>query len=233
MCHIESQLIPYLKYILWGDPNNLDTTRTIYAKRIKFPFNFVYPQKYIKQTFEFIKEMANFSIEDKLEHHNTTELIVNAKMFVNMLAERIENKIWFFGGRQPNEIDATIYSALAILLNYQLQNNELKTHINAYPTLVNYVDRIRIKYLTDINVTETPQNRNFLNRIQRIFFNKEKGTISNAAIKLIFGAVTIGSMILFAVSHGMLEIILTDNQSNAYSPYYADDDDEDEHLNDD
>lgn len=232
MCHIESQLIPYLKYILWGEPNNLDATRTIYAKRIKFPFNFVYPQKYINQTLAFIKEMANFSIEDKLEHHNTTELIFNAKKFVNMLAERIENKIWFFGGRQPNEIDATIFSALAILLNYQLQNNELKAHINAYPTVVNYVDRIRIKYLADLNIVESRPNRNLLNRFQRIFINKDKGTISNAAIKLIFGAVTIGSMIIFAVSHGMVEIVLSDNQSNSDSPYYADDD-EDEHFSDD
>lgn len=203
-----------MKYILWGEPNNVDVTRSLYAKRIGFPFNFIYPQKYIKQTDDLLKIIANFSIDDKIINHNTIELIINAKTFINMLAERFDKRSLFFGGRKPNEVDATIYAALSILLHFPLQNNDIKSHINECPSLVKYTERIRSKYLLGIISPDREQLQpSMLHRMQNVFINKEKGTLSNGMMKVIFGVLTVGSMVFFAVSHGILEIVIDDNDN--------------------
>lgn len=217
--------MPYFNYVLWGDPRNAETTRIMYCKKVPFPFNFVYPQKYIKHASEFLKTVANFSIDDKLEHHNTAEMILNAKKYVNMLAERIEKKRPYFGGQKPDEFDATIYAALTILLNFQLPNNDLKSHINECPNLVSYIDRIRKKYLADIRVDEIESTQTVFNRVQRVFVNKEKGTLTNGVIKVMFGILTISSMVFFAVSHGILEIVTDDDDIDSMQ-YYGDDNSE-------
>lgn len=230
MSHFESQFLPYFRYVLFGNPNNADTTRILYAKRTPFPFNFVYPQKYIKQTSEFLKIVANFSIEDKLLHHNTADIILNAKKYINMLSERIEKKRWFFGGPKPDEFDANIYAAISLLLNLQLPTNDLKSHITECPNLINYIDRIRKKFLLDIRVGEIEQNPAIFSRVQNVFINKEKGTLSNGVIKVMFGLLTVSAMVFFAISHGILEIV-TDDDGIENAQYYGDDDDS-EHFGD-
>lgn len=190
----------------------MDAVRSLYAKRINFPFNFVYPHKYIKQTHDLLQLVASFSIEDKIQNHNTAELILNAKSFVNMLAERYEKRLWFLGGRKPNEVDATIFAALSILINFPLQNNDLKSHINECPSLVKFIARIQSKYLSDIQSPE--QAPTITNRMQKLFVNKEKGTLSNGVIKILFGVFTISSMVFFAISNGILEIDTDDTDDS-------------------
>lgn len=221
MCHFESQFMPYFYYVLWGDPRNSDTTRMLYAKRLPFPFNFVYPHRYIKQTSELLKIVSNFSIDDKLEHHSTADMILNAKKYINMLAERFEKKRWFFGGHKPDELDATIYAALSILLNLQLPNNDLKSHITECPNVMNYIDRIRKKYMGDIRSgdDQSELTHTVFNRVQGIFINKEKGTLSNTVIKVMFGILTISTMTLFAISHGLLEIVTYDDDEDDITHY--------------
>lgn len=152
-------------------------------------------------------------------------MILNAKKYVNMLAERIENKRWFLGGSKPDELDATIYAALSILTNLQLPKNDLKSHIMECPNLVNYIDRIRKKYMTDIRVGDIEPSHTVFDRVQRVFINKEKGTISNGVVKVMFGLLTVGTMVLFAISHGILEIVTDENDLEA-AQYYDDDDSE-------
>lgn len=209
--------------MLWGDPQNADETRILYAKRTPFPFNFTFPQKYIARASEVVQIVANFSINDKLEHHFTADMMLNAKKYINMLAERVEKKRWFFGGPKPDEIDASIYAALSILLNLPIPNNELKSHINECPHLVNYVDRIQRKYMSDMRDTEPAPSHTVLNRVQRVFVNKEKGTLSNGLIKILFGVLTVSTMVFFAISHGILEVV-TDDDDLETAQYFADDD---------
>lgn len=224
MSLFESQLRPYFQYVLWGDPRNSETTRMLYAKRLSFPFNFVYPQRYIKLASEFLKIVSNFSIDDKLENHNTAEMVLNAKKWVNLLAQRIEKKRWFFGDQKPGECDATIYATLSILLNLQLPNNDLKSHINECPHLVAYIERINKRYMTDIRISsDNEPSHSTLNRVQRLFINKEKGTLSNGVIKVMFGMLTVSTMVFFAFSHGILEIA---NDDDDLAQYYGDDEGE-------
>lgn len=215
MCHFESQFMPYFYYVLWGDPRNTDATRMLYAKRLPFPFNFVYPHRYIKQTSELLKIVSNFSIDDKLEHHSTAEMILNAKKYVNMLAERFEKKRWFFGGPKPDELDGTIFAALSILLNLPLPNNDLKAHITACPNVMNYIDRLRKKYMNDTRSGDEHEAApTILNRVQGVFINKSEGTLSNTVIKVLFGILTISTMTMFAISHGILEIVTDDDDDD-------------------
>lgn len=229
MSFFETQFLPYFTYILWGDPINSETTRILYAKRIPFPFNFAYPQKYIKRASDYLKIVANFSIEDKLINHNTVDISLKAKKYIKMLAEKIEKKRWFCGGQKPDELDATLYAALSLLLNLQLQNNDLKSHITECPSLVNYIDRVRKKYLMDIRISENGESKpTVFGRVQNVFINKEKGTVSNAVVKTLFGLLTISTMVFFAISHGILEIVTDDDDVQ-----YYDGDDDGEPLSED
>lgn len=75
ICDLNNKLYPCFEYILWGDPANVDAMRTLYARRTPFPFNFVYPQKYMKLAEDFLETFANFNINDKVEFHKNTEVI--------------------------------------------------------------------------------------------------------------------------------------------------------------
>lgn len=206
-----------------------------YAKRLPCPFNFIYPPKYKHQTLQFLLEVANFSIDDKVEFHHTTDLIFSAKKAINMLAERIGTKLWFFDSREPTEVDAVVYAVLSILLNAQLQSTEIKNHIGSNPNLLKYIDRIRKKYLSDLCVKESsplPDERpSIYGRVKNVFVNKEEGTVSNTTMKILFATLTVGTMIVFAVSHGIVELALDeDDIADASQMYYVEHDDE--HMDD-
>ena len=72
-------------YQMWGNPQNIDTIRSLYAKRIPFPFNFYYPSKYIMKTNQVCETVASFSLEDPIENHETTDV-----MSINLI--EIKNK---------------------------------------------------------------------------------------------------------------------------------------------
>lgn len=162
---------------------------------------------------------GSFSISDKLEHHNTADLVINAKIFVNTLSERLTNREWFFGGEHPTQFDATIYAKLAIMYNMQLQNNDLKSHINECPSLVKYMKVIRSKYLTDIKVNVIEPYTVF-HRVKQVFVDRESGSISNGTVKVMAGIFAVVSMLTFALTHGILEIGTdADTAQNAYDSF--------------
>lgn len=223
---MNEHLGPYCEYLLWGDPVNVDVTRTLYAKRTPFPFNFTHPQKYMKRAEDFLHIFGAFSINDKLEHHHTTDLVIKAKIFINTLSERLSEREWFFGGKRPSQFDAAIYAKLAIMYNMQLQNNDLKSHINECPSLVKYMKIIRSKYLIDIK-TITVEQKTIIDRVKQVFVDRDSGSISNGTVKVFAGIVAVSSMVIFALTHGILEIGTDDDSSDGgtYSPY----DEEDEY----
>lgn len=228
ICYLNEQLGPYCEYVLWGDPANVDATRTLYAKRTPFPFNFSHPQKYMKRAQDLLQIYGAFNITEKLEHHHTADLVIKAKIFVNTLSERLTHREWFFDGTKPTQFDAAVYAKLAIMYNMQLQNNDLKSHINECPSLVKFMKAVRGKYLFDIKVNggNGAEQKTITSRVKRVFVDSESGSLSNGTVKVIAGIVAISSMVIFALTHGILEIG-TDDDSSAtgqYTPY--DDDDE-------
>lgn len=144
-------------------------------------------------------------------------------MFINLLSEKLGSNEWFFGN-YPSEFDCSMYAALAILLNIPLQNNDLKSHINACPNLVKYLKRIRSKYLLDIYISVEVEPKSIMNNIKRLFLSKDNQSLSNTSIKIIAGLLAIGSMALFAFTHGMGEIGRDASGEYEFDTTYDDDD---------
>lgn len=225
MCLLNQELEPYRKYLLWGDPINVDAVRGMYATRIRFPFNFSHPQKYMKDAQDFLKIFANFDINDKVQNHNTSLLLVKAKKFLNLLADKLGERDWFLDHRS-SEFDASIYAMLSILTDFPANNNEVKIHISQCPNLVRFMKRIRVKYYTDLGLVTTESN-GIVTKVKHLVINKKTNSLSNGAIKFIAGFTAVTSMILFAISHGLLEIRTDDGEDEGYeySNYIEDGDD--------
>lgn len=143
-------------YQLFGNPQNIDETRTLYALRTPFPFNFYYPGTYIRKTDEVCQAMANFSLEEPIDAHDTTEMSFKAKKCLNWISEKLGGNEFFLDG-VPSEVDATIYAYLAVILRYQLPNNQLQSHANQCENLVRYVNNITKKFYKESEVFESPK----------------------------------------------------------------------------
>lgn len=80
MQYLQNNLHDCLQYYLWGDPQQSENTRMMYAKRTPLFFNFYYPSRYIKRTENLLKLTQGFSIEDKIENHNVENVIVEQQI---------------------------------------------------------------------------------------------------------------------------------------------------------
>ncbi|XP_053681457.1 metaxin-1 homolog [Anopheles nili] len=147
MQYVQEHLHPYFMYMLWGDPKNVDTTRTVYAKRIPIPFNFYCPRKYVLRTNDITQSLSGFSLEDSIEFHEVSEFAHNAKTCLNLIATKFEENRWFVADR-PTEIDAMLYGYLSVLSKLSLPNNVLQNHIRQCPKLVQFVDRTTTTYFS-------------------------------------------------------------------------------------
>ncbi|XP_052901901.1 metaxin-1 homolog [Anopheles moucheti] len=145
MQYVQENLHPYFMYMLWGDPKNVDTTRTVYAKRIPIPFNFYCPRKYVLRTNDITQSLAGFSLEDSIEFHDVSEFQHNAKTCLNWIATKLDDNRWFVGD-SPTEVDGILYGYLSVLLKLTLPNNVLQNHIRQCPKLMQYVERITATY---------------------------------------------------------------------------------------
>ncbi|XP_058057302.1 metaxin-1 homolog [Anopheles bellator] len=146
MQYVVENLHPYFMYMLWGDPKNVDITRTLYAKRIPIPFNFYCPRKYVLRTNDLTQSLAGFSLEDSIEFHDVSEFADNAKRCLNWISTKLEDNRWFLGGSHPSEVDALLYGYLSVLAKLTLPNNVLQSHIRQCPKLLQYVDRTTATY---------------------------------------------------------------------------------------
>lgn len=143
--YVFENLYPYFLYSLWGDPKNVDTTRTLYAKRIPIPFNFYCPRKYVLKTNELTRSLAGFCLEDSVELHDVADMLLNAKKCINWVAEKLGDNQYLFGDT-PSEIDAVLYGYFSVILKLTLPNNALQNHLKQCSKLVKYVDRITTIY---------------------------------------------------------------------------------------
>lgn len=130
-------------------------------------------------------------------------MITKARICINMIATKIAERNWFIGD-SPTEVDCTVYAYLAILQHNSLQNNALRAHINECPNLVKYTHHIRSKYLTGIE-TINPR-KSIFESVSSWFLDKEDGSLSSTTLKVCAGVVAVGAMVLFAITHNMLEV---------------------------
>jgi metaxin len=148
LSYIAQNLYPFFMYQMFGNPQNIDDTRALYALRTPFPFNFYYPSRYMRRTEQVCQTVANFSLEEPITAHDTVEMETTAKRCLNWISDRLSNNEFFINGAQ-NEVDATIFAYLAIILKFQLPNNQLQAHASQCENLVRYVDNLKKKFFTD------------------------------------------------------------------------------------
>ncbi|XP_036341850.1 metaxin-1 homolog [Rhagoletis pomonella] len=182
-----TNLHSYYHYFMYGEPNNFDTTRSLYAKRTTFPFNFFYPSSYQREACDIVMVMGGFDPRDKLENHDRDYLTTNAKKCVNLLSKKLGRKVWFFGDFF-SEFDAIVYSYLAILFKVTLPNNPLQNHIKGCQNLVNFINRITKDIFRNegFNSLKTLRSQSsndpLLTATERHFLESEKKTKILAAI---------------------------------------------------
>lgn len=130
-----------------------------------------------------------------------------------MVATKLADANWIFNDK-PSEIDCTLYAYLAILQHIGLQNNALRTHIDECPNLVKYTKQIRAKYLKDIKI-ETKKS-SWLDRVKYLFVTRDDGSLSSTTVKVLASVFAVGTMVLFAVTHGLLEVGIESNEQNTF-----------------
>lgn len=156
LSYIAENLYPFFMYQLFGNPQNLDETRALYAHRTPFPLNFYYPGKYIRKTDEVCQAVAGFSLEDPVEAQDTAEMGFKAKKCLNWISEKLGSNEFFLNG-VPSEVDATIYAYLAIITKFQLPNHQLQSHTKQCENLTRYVNNITKKFYKESEVFESPK----------------------------------------------------------------------------
>lgn len=141
---LRQNLLPYFLYNQWC-PQNLDISRSLYANRIPFPFNFVSPKQYWRKTDRMIKHLYGFSLEDPVDRHDYAEMALKGKQTLNELEERLQTQDWATG-REASILDVHIYSFVALILHNSMPNNSLQAHVQQCPSLCRYVQKVTKLY---------------------------------------------------------------------------------------
>lgn len=147
------------------------------------------------------------------------QLLVNAKVCINMIAAKLGENNWLLNG-EPSEVDCTLYAYLSVLLHIGVTNNDLKSHINECPNLLAYIKRIRTKYLTDVKVPEKVHSS--FDGVKRLFISEEDGALSRTSLKIIAGVTAVGAMVIFAITHGILEVRFNFSLKSEIFGYHVD-----------
>jgi len=123
-------------------------------------------------------------------------------MAVNLLSRKLGRKVWFFGDIY-SELDAIVYSYLAIISRISLPNNPLQNHIKGCQNLVNFISRItrdvfRNEVYSSVKLTKSSaQADSTLTPSERKFMETELNT------KIVAGVGAVLAMGVFAAWRGI------------------------------
>jgi metaxin len=209
LSYISENLYPFFMYQLFGNSQNIDETRALYANRTPFPFNFYYPGKYIRKTDEVCQAVAGFSLEEPIEMHDTAEMSFKAKKCLNWISDKLGKNDYFLNG-VPSEVDATIYSYLAIILKFQLPNNQLYAHASLCDNLVKYVKRITKKFYSESELFESPKAKAQKEKQEQTTFTGQEDEDPPNVIRrryILSGLFATTAMISYAFISGIFSVI--------------------------
>ena len=209
LSYLSENLYPFFMYQLFGNPQNVDETRALYASRTSFPFNFYYPGRYISKTSELCQAMANFSLEEPINQHETSEIGFKAKKCLNWISEKLGTNEFFLDGL-PSEVDATIYAFLAIILKYQLPNNQLHSHVSQCENLVRYVNNITRKFYKEAELFESPKAKAYAKKQEQKVFTGQEDEDPPAVVRrryILSGLFATTAMISYAFLAGIFSVI--------------------------
>jgi metaxin len=207
--YIRQNLYPFFMYQMFGNPQNLDSTRALLAQRTPFPFNFYYPSNYVRKTEEICQTVAGFSLQDSIDAHETAEIAMKAKKCLNWISEKLGSNEYFFNG-SPSEVDATIYGYLAIILKFRLPNHALQSHASSSANLVKYVDHITKQFFKESELFESQQvKEENKKKEQKVFTGQEDEDPPSVVRKryLVSGIFAAISMFSFGYYTGIFSVM--------------------------
>lgn len=205
---LRQNLYPYFMYNQWC-PQNIDHSRTLYAKRIPFPFNFISPKDYFRRTDRLVQNLYRFSLEDAVDKHDISEMALKAKQVLNELEERLNTQDWA-AGKEPTILDVHVYAFAALALHNSLPNNALQSHIQQCPSLVKYVQRItKLFFAHEGFNTQEPQSGTQKEQPEKKFYTGQEDDDDPKDRRrryIISSLVATISMISFAIFKGILHV---------------------------
>lgn len=206
---MSENLYPFFMYQLFGNPQNIDDTRTLYATRTKFPFNFYYPSRYVRKTDELCQALATFTLEDPIDQQDTTEMGFKAKKCLNWVSEKLGNNEFFLDG-VASEVDATIYAYLAVIIKFHLPNNQLQSHAKQCDNLVRYVNSITKKFFTESELFESPKAKEKSQKQEQKVFTGSEDEDPPAIVRrryILSGLFATTAMISYAFIAGIFSVM--------------------------
>lgn len=196
---------------LFGNPQNQDETRKIYANRTSFPFNFYYPGQLIRKCNEVCQTVANFSLEDPITNHDTAEMCLRAKRCLNWISEKL-GKNDFFLQNCKSEIDATLYSYLAIIIRYKLPNTncQLQAHAKQCENLTRYVNNMTKNLFAESELFESPSVKAQSQKQEQKFYTGTEDEEPKEVVRrryIVSGLFATTAMISYAFLAGIFSVI--------------------------
>jgi len=221
---LRQNLYPYFLYNQWC-PQNIDHSRTLYAVRIPFPFNFITPKHYYRKAERMIQSLCNFSLEDNVQKHDFAEMALKAKKVLNELEERLKFQEWA-AGKEPGLLDVHVYAFVAVILYNSLPNNALQAHVQQCPSLAKYVQKVTKKFFENDGFMSEKKD---LPRVNTEDKTQEEDDDPKERRKryILSGLVATISMISYALFKGILHISY-DDESHDYIDYVLDGEGEDD-----
>lgn len=146
---IEDKLIHGVQALLWLESSNYNEyTRSLYAKRCRYPTNFTYSESHRKELVDKLIVLKNIREKDK---ENICEKLHNeASEVLSQLDDFMSSKDhMFLFGEKPSSADAMLYSCLAILQKAPLSICKLQNVLTSKQSLCKYVNRITMEYFKE------------------------------------------------------------------------------------
>lgn len=132
------------------------------------------------------------------------QMLLRAKKCLNQITEKLAKKSVFL--TSSTEFDANLYALLAIIYYIPISNNPLKMHMNECPSLIEYVEKFRKKYLSDIEVCTDPAKIIKPKTASGIIESDDDKYYSKIGPKLFAVFVAFSAMSLFAVKQGIFQV---------------------------
>lgn len=126
-------------YICWVDEATLEVTKKRHGSVYPWPLNYYLNWQKKKQVIKKLNVLGWYkkTLEKVCEEVNECCMI---------LSDRLNGREYFFGDKNPNELDALVFGHIFTIITTFLPNNVLANVVNNFPTLVNLCKRIETRY---------------------------------------------------------------------------------------
>jgi len=149
---IEERLKPAVQATLWMEVENYsEIVRPVFARNCRYPINFTEAKKMHDRIEEHVS-VSKHLLEDE-DATKMKKLMAEGAEAIQTLSQFLKNQDFIFGAR-PCSVDALLFSCLAPLVKIPLKSGELHNEVRKTENLVQYVDRILMKYLREIEREE-------------------------------------------------------------------------------